>query len=72
MIEWLDIEKSGWEYWYTKDSATVYKRDRRMASYRIDTIYENTNIETMIDCIVDIEKLKDWNGDSFETLEVAG
>ena len=56
MVDQLDLEEAGWEGWYEKDNLQVYKRERKFSSYRIDTIYENTTMETILDSIIDFEK----------------
>ena len=56
MIDWLNIEDADWEEWYEKENMTIYKRERKHSSYRIDTIYENTTMENILDCIIDFDK----------------
>jgi len=68
MIDWLNIEDANWEEWYEKENMTIYKRDRKHSSYRIDAIYENTTMENILDCIIDFDKQRNWNSDSFDTI----
>ena len=48
-VRWLDLDLGGWKYWYTKEQCVVYKRDRKVSSFRLDTVFHNTTMETLVD-----------------------